>query len=176
MLETLYDSVLIPLSQWIEQHQAAMLGAVFFISFAESIILLSILVPSTVLLAGIGASFAATDGKIELMWLAASAGAVAGDSTSLAMGRCFRNDISRIWPFSRYPDLVKRSETVFRQWGWFALIVSKFAYGVRPFIPLTAGMLSMPLASFLLLSAISSVLWAAVALGVGFGAVHIINY
>jgi len=51
---TLYDYVLIPLSQWLGQHQVATQAEAFLISFAESIVLLSILLPSTVLLKGRG--------------------------------------------------------------------------------------------------------------------------
>ncbi|MEO0809453.1 MAG: DedA family protein [Pseudomonadota bacterium] len=176
MPELLESDVLPALLRWIEQHQGLAVAAVFFIGFAESIVLLAVLVPSTILLAGIGSSFAATGGSIELLWISGAVGATAGDSASFAIGRYFRDDLPRIWPFRRYPMLLERSELVFRQWGWFALIASKFAFGVRPFVPLTAGALSMPFIGFLVLSAISCILWAGTALGIGYGLARAIAY
>ncbi len=155
---------------WLTTHQSFAAVLVFVLGFAESIVLIAILVPSSVLLAGIGASYAASGGSLEILWLAGALGAAAGDAASFGMGHYLRDDAARTWPFRRYPELARRGRKVFERWGWFALVISKFAFGVRPFVALTAGIVAMPLMNFLVASLISSVLWAGAALGFGYAA------
>lgn len=165
------NALITAITDWLASHQGFAALLVFLLGFAESIVLIAILVPSSVLLAGIGASYAASGGALELLWLAGASGALAGDATSFAMGHYLRDDAARTWPFRRYPELTRRGRQVFERWGWFALVVGKFAFGVRPFVALTAGIVEMPLGNFLIASLMSCILWAGAALGFGYAAV-----
>ena len=154
-------------------HQFAAI-AVFWLGFAESIVLLAVVVPSTLLFAGIGAAYAGSGGSLEVPWLAGAAGAVCGDTASYAIGRWLRHDVPRAWPFRRYPQLFARSSDIFRRWGWFAIILGKFTFGLRPLVPVSAGIVTMPLTHFILASAVSCILWAGLALGFGYAAVQLL--
>ncbi len=158
---------------WLDNHQSYAILAVFCAGFAESIVLLAILVPSSLFLAGIGSSYSAIGGPIGLLWIAATAGAVLGDSISFAMGRYLQHDIPRLWPFRQYPALIERSHYVFHRWGWFAFILGKFSFGIRPFVSVTAGVIAMPARAFIIASVLSSLLWAGAALGFGFALAEI---
>ena len=148
-------------------HQFAVI-VIFWLGFAESIVLLAIIVPSTLLFAGIGAAYAGSGGSLEVLWLAGAAGAACGDTISYAIGRWLRHDVPRAWPFRRYPSLFAQSGDFFRRWGWIAIILGKFTFGLRPLVPVSAGIVTMPLMPFILASAVSCVLWAGLALGFGY--------
>lgn len=168
MVVEFYSSWIETVVAWTEDNLALAMVTVFILAFAESVVLLAILVPSTLIFAGIGAIYATAGDTLALLWLAGSIGAVGGDTFSFSMGRILKDDLDRHWPFRDYPQFLAHSKVVFREWGWFALIASKFAFGLRPFVPLTAGMLAMPTRTFLLASSVAGALWAGVMLGAGF--------
>ena len=168
MVAEFYDSWITIVVTWTKANPALAMLAVFMFAFAESVVVLAILVPSTLIFAGIGALYATAGDTLALLWLAGSLGAICGDAFSFSMGRFFKDNIHAYWPFRDYPTVLARSRKLFREWGWFALIASKFAFGLRPFVPLTAGMLAMPVRIFFVASSVSGVLWAGVMLGAGF--------
>jgi membrane protein DedA with SNARE-associated domain len=55
------------------------------------------------------------------------------------------------------------------KWGALALVGSKFLGMLRPFAPVMAGTIAMPLGRFLLASAAGALLWAGVFLSPGYG-------
>lgn len=66
------------------------------------------------------------------------------------------------------PDsCVKHTENIFERWGATSLIVAKFVPGFATVAPPLAGAMRLPLASFLLYSAVSAGLWAFAAVGAG---------
>lgn len=142
---------------------------VFALGFAESIALISLFVPSTILFLGISTAHSAAGGSFVPIWLAGAAGACIGDLVSYAIGRYFKNDIHRIWPFTRFPDLLPKGRAMFEKWGMLSVVIGKFLGMLRPFLPVVAGMMDMPWALFLFASAVSSLLWAGVFLAPGYG-------
>ena len=150
-------------------NQALAAPICFGLGFGESIAFVSLLLPSSALFLGIGGIVSAAGGSFTTLWLAGSAGAFLGDVLSYAAGRYYRGDVGRIWPFSRYPTLVPRSQAVFERWGGLSIVGGKFIGGLRPFLPVAAGMMSMPWPAFLVSSALSCLLWAGVFMAPGFG-------
>ena len=168
MITELYAVWTTAVVDWTETNPALAMLVVFGLAFAESIVLLAAFVPSTVIFAGIGAIYATAGDTLVLLWLAGSLGALCGDACSFSMGRILKDDLHEYWPFRDYPGMLDYSRSIFQEWGWFALIASKFTFGLRPFIPLSAGMFAMPTRVFLLASSAAGVLWAGVMLGAGF--------
>lgn len=142
---------------------------VFALGFAESIVLVSLFVPSTALFLGLGALHSAAGGEFWPVWLAGASGSFAGDCVSYAVGRWFKADVVKLWPISRYPELVPKGQALFQRWGALSIVGSKFVGGLRPFVPVVAGAMSMPWAIFIIGSAASSLLWAGVFLSPGYG-------
>ena len=62
---------------------------------------------------------------------------------------------------------VTQTESRFARWGVWSLVIAKFVPGFSTVAPPIAGSLKMPLASFLLASAIGAALWAGLALTAG---------
>jgi membrane protein DedA with SNARE-associated domain len=142
---------------------------VFALGFAESIAFVSLFVPSSIIFLGVGAMHSAAGGAFWPVWLAGAAGACAGDCLSYALGRYFKHDVGRVWPFRKFPDLVPRGQILFERWGVLSIVIGKFVGGLRPFVPVAAGILSMPWTLFLFGSATSSLIWAGIFLAPGYG-------
>lgn len=144
-------------------------AVVFALGFAESIALVSLFVPSTFLFLAIGTAHSAAGGSFWPIWLAGAAGAVIGDVVSYLLGRYFKNDVHKIWPVSKFPDLIPKGRALFERWGMLSIVFGKFIGALRPFVPIVAGMMDMPWALFLIASIVSSLLWAGIFLAPGYG-------
>lgn len=142
---------------------------VFALGLAESLVVVSLFVPSTVLFLAIGTAHSAAGGEFVPIWMAGAAGAVVGDLASFGFGRHLKGDISKVWPFRQHPRSLARGRLMFQKRGMMTIIVGKFLGNARPFLPIIAGAMRMPLPAFAIASVISSLLWAGVFLAPGFG-------
>jgi len=165
MLNDIASSVL----TFVEQNIALVEPMVFSLGLAESTMFLSLLVPSSVLLVGIGGLHSAAGGEFWSVVAAASVGAWAGDIGSFAIGRYFKDDIVRVWPLNRHKDWYEATRLFVARRGAPGIVISKFFGMLRPFVPALAGAAGMAWPVFLISSAISCVLWAAVFLAPGYG-------
>jgi undecaprenyl-diphosphatase len=166
------ETYLAPLLEWLQQHPHWAGFAVFLTAMLESLLLVGLFLPGSVLMFGFGALVAA--GAMELwptlLW--AVLGAVAGDGTSFLIGRHFHQRLRVMWPFYKYPRLMARGVDFFHHHGGKSIILARFVGPVRPILPAVAGMLNMPTGRFFLFNAFSAVLWAPAYLlpGLMFGA------
>jgi membrane protein DedA with SNARE-associated domain len=151
------------------EHIALAEPIVFALGFAESLVFVSLLVPSSALFVAIGGIHGAAGGSLLTTALAGGLGAFLGDIVSYALGRYFKADVGNVWPFTRNPGWYVASVAFFRQWGFLSVLGGKFLGFMRPFIPVVAGASSMPFPLFVLASATSSLVWAAVFLSPGYG-------
>ena len=145
---------------WVAQHPHTIWVAIFLVSVAESLAVVGLFIPGTVLMFGVGAL--AGKGVVDL-WAAlawAAAGAVTGDGLSYWLGYRYRERLREFWPFSRYPALLKRGEAFFLQHGGKSVLLGRFIGPVRPVVPVVAGMLGMPPARFYLVNVLSALGWA----------------
>jgi membrane protein DedA with SNARE-associated domain/membrane-associated phospholipid phosphatase len=156
---------------FITHHSALAYGAIFLISLSESLALIGLIVPGTVIMFGVGAIVATGSLGLKPALLLAAAGAVAGDGISYWLGHHYREELRRIWPFSRYPDMLKRGETFFHRHGGKSVLFGRFVGPVRPVIPIVAGMLGMGPLHFSIVNVLSAIGWALVYIlpGVFFG-------
>src|SRR3546814_12245310 len=65
-----------------------------------------------------------------------------------------------VWPFARYPQLLDRSEAVFRRNALKGIVIARYIGPIRPFVPAVAGMARMPIKRYLPASALAAVTWA----------------
>jgi len=157
---------------FITHHPALVYGAIFLISLSESLALVGLIVPGTVIMFGVGAIVATGSLGLKPVLLLAAAGAVAGDGISFWLGRHYQEELREIWPFSRYPGMLKNGETFFRRHGGKSVMFGRFVGPVRPVIPVVAGMLDMSPLHFGAVNVLSAMGWAFVYIlpGVFFGA------
>jgi len=142
---------------------------VFVMGFAEGIPGLSLLIPSTGLFLVIGGIHGAAGGSFVPIWLAASIGAVLGDVVVYLIARRYKEEVVRLPLFDRYPGFLSQGRIIVERWGVLAVVGGKFLTLLRPFVPAVAGMLGMPLWQFIPASVASSLAWAAIFLGPGYG-------
>lgn len=148
------------------QHYGPLI--VGLLAFGESLALVSLLIPATVLLVGIGALIGVAGGiDFAPVWAGAVIGAVLGDLVSYAAGRRYKQGIVSIWPFYKYPDLLERGEAFVRKHGPWGVFAGRFFGPLRAFVPLAAGIFAMPLFLFAMVSIASAMTWALLLLAPG---------
>jgi undecaprenyl-diphosphatase len=144
----------------ITQHSLLAYVVIFMISLSESLAIVGLLVPGTVIMFGVGAVVAA--GKLSLfpVLLMAMTGAVIGDGISYWLGHHYRDRLIDVWPFSRYPRMLKKGEEFFLRQGGKSVLLGRFVGPVRPVIPVVAGMLGMRPLRFSIVNILSAIGWA----------------
>lgn len=148
------------LLNFISAHSYLSYGAVFLISLSESLAIIGLVIPGTVIMFGIGAVI--TTGSLSLLPVLAfaAAGAIAGDGISYWLGRRYRDRLRGVWPFSRYPAILHKGEEFFHKHSRKSVILGRFVGPVRPVIPVVAGMMGMPPLSFTVVNVVSAIAWA----------------
>lgn len=135
--------------------------AVGFVVFAESGLLIGILLPggdTTLLLAG---SFAAT-GRLPLipLLLIIVTAAIIGDNVGYEIGkrtgkRIFRKKESFLFD----PDHLLTAEKFYEKHGGKTIILARFVPMVRTFAPLVAGVGKMPRRRFMFFNVVGALIW-----------------
>jgi membrane protein DedA with SNARE-associated domain len=144
----------------VRHHQSWAPAIVFILAFGESLAFVSLLLPATAILFGVGGLIGAADIAFWPIWCAAALGAVFGDWFSYWLGCRYSYAIARVWPLSRRPDLLPRGEAFFKKWGTFGVFVGRFFGPLRSVMPLVAGICGMRQLPFQIANLVSAVLWA----------------
>ena len=153
----------------VRSHIALVEPIVFILGFCESIAVVSLFIPSSVLFLAIGGMHSAAGGQFWTTCLAGGTGAFLGDIASYVAGRYLKNDIGGLWPFNTRPEWYAATLGIFKRWGFLSILGGKFLGFARPFLPVVAGASQMGWPSFLAASALSSLAWAGVFLAPGYG-------
>ena len=160
-----------------QDHAEWAVPIVFLLAFAESLVLVSLLVPATIILIGVGALIGISQLAFMPLWLAATIGAVLGDWLSFWLGQHYHEPISRMRPFAKRPDLLARGHRFFLKWGVYGVFFGRFFGPLRASVPLAAGACGMSAVAFQWANVTSAALWAASLLGPGaMGLPTVIDY
>lgn len=156
------------LSEFLREHQAwagVVLGA---ITFLESLVLIGAFVPATALMVLAGSLIAAgvIDPITVILWC--SAGAIAGDAVSYAIGR--RMGMRALHhPFLRpHRRKIARTRLFVRRYGSASIFIGRFFGPLRAFAPLAAGLLRMSHRKFQIANLVSAFVWVPVMLAPGY--------
>ncbi len=152
---------------FVSAHEAWAAPICFVLAFAESLAFVSFVVPSTVMLVGVGALIGASELSFVEIWIGTALGACLGDWLSYWLGRRFGPAIGRKWPFNRYPTLLPRGQAFVERWGVPGIALGRFFGPLRAITPLVAGMCAMPFWKFQVANVGSAALWAFVILAPG---------
>jgi membrane protein DedA with SNARE-associated domain len=164
-----FDTLTMMLLDFVRAHHSWAPYIVGALAFAESLAIVSLLVPSTVLLLGIGALAAASGLEFWPLWLGAAVGAIFGDWVSYAIGYRFKHAVFRVWPLSSHRQLSDRGERFFARWGAWGVFLGCFIGPMRAVVPLVAGVFSVPMMLFQIATIASAFVWAFVMLAPGAG-------
>jgi len=145
---------------FVQSHSAWAAPIVFILAFCESFAFVSLIVPATVILFGIGGLIGASGIDFWPIWITAVLGAVAGDWLAYALAFRFKAKIAHVWPLSRDPKLLGHGAAFFQRWGTLAVFVGRFFGPLRAAVPLVAGGCGMPWLKFQGANVASALVWA----------------
>ncbi len=168
------DSFTTPVIDVVRDHQAWAAPIVAVLAFGESLAVLSLLIPATVMLLGIGALLGAAgiglaSAEFWIIWAAGAFGAFLGDWLSYEFGRSVGERARTSWPLSRQPELVQRAEAYVARFGVWGVFLGRFFGPLRALVPLVAGMFEMARWSFQGANIASAAVWAFAMLAPGAG-------
>lgn len=152
-------------------------GAPFIIgalAFGESLAIVSLFIPATMILLALGALTAAAGLDFWSVWIGAAIGASLGDMVSYALGFRFKHRALTIWPLTRYPDMISRGKRFVLRYGAWGLFAGRFFGPVRAVAPLIAGVFAMPFVLFQAVTLASAMVWAFAMLAPGAGIVALL--
>lgn len=158
---------------FIQAYAAWVVPAALALAFFKSLAFVSLVVPSSLVVALIVALVQMSDTRLWPVWIAVSIGAALGDWVSYEIGLRLKDRAREIWPFTRHPDLMPRGERFFFRWGAMSVVMCRFFSPLRATVPLLCGMFEMPAAAFQIANWLSAFLWAAVMLLIGEGVLHV---
>jgi len=145
---------------FISHHRELTYAAVFLTSLSVSLAFVGLLVPGTALMFGFGAVVATGSLHLWPVLLLAFFGALLGDGASYWLGLLYQERLMSIWPFSRYPGMIKNGEAFFRRHGGKSVLFGRFVGPIRPVIPVVAGMFGMSPVRFVIINVLSASGWA----------------
>jgi membrane protein DedA with SNARE-associated domain len=158
---------------FVREHRVLMPVVVFILAFGESLAFVSLIFPFWGMLVALGALVGAS-GSLDfwLVMTAAAVGAALGDWLSYWLGYHYHDQIARMWPINRYPDLLPKGRKFFDKWGAWAIVIGRFSGPLRASVPIVAGAVEMPKLTFQIANWTSAFLWAFVLLAFGDGLAH----
>ncbi|MEQ1695019.1 MAG: DedA family protein [Hyphomicrobiaceae bacterium] len=154
--------------EFVRTHEVWAAPIVFLLAFGETLAFLSLLLPATVILLAIGGLIGASGIHFMPVWIAAIAGSIIGYGISYFIGLYFKNDIEKIWPFSRYPQMIPHGKSFFEKYGAYGVFMGHFFGPLRAVVPVVAGMYAMPQIPFQIANILSAIVWATGMLAPGF--------
>ena len=99
------------------------------------------------------------------LFLAGTLGGMAGDCVGYAVGRVFHEKAK---DYRFYQIAQPRIEKLIDKFGGFAIVISKYIYGIRAAMCVFYGIGKMPFLRFIVLDAISCSIWALLLAGTGY--------
>jgi membrane protein DedA with SNARE-associated domain len=148
------------ITTWLHTHPNHAVIITFLVAFAESLAIIGTLVPGSITMTAIGILAGSGVMRIDLTFMAAILGAVAGDGVSYMIGSTFSERLVQIWPFRRYPRWIAYGKEYFARHGGNSVLIGRFFGPLRSIIPMIAGMLRMSRLHFFFANVISGIGWS----------------
>jgi membrane protein DedA with SNARE-associated domain len=158
------ESIAEAIVEFVKAREAWAAPIVFLLAFGESIAFVSLILPFWGMLVAIGALIAGAPAQFVAIWIAASVGAALGDWFSYWLGYHYHDRIAKMWPLSRYPDLLPQGHAFFEKYGAWAIVLARFSGPFRASVPIVAGAAEMNWVTFQIANWGSAFLWALVLL------------
>lgn len=147
------------LEHFVTQSTTYTLVAIALVAFLESLALVGLILPGTVMMAALGALIGSGDVNFWHAWMAGIVGCLLGDWISFWLGWRFKKPLHR-WAFIRKNKaLLDKTEHALHQHSMFTILVGRFVGPTRPIVPMVAGMLDLPITKFFPPNIIGCLLW-----------------
>lgn len=162
-----FDSLIQTALEFVREQQSWAPFIVFVMALLESIVGLSLAVPSTPIFVGVGALIGASNIPFWPIFAGVALGGFIGDWISYWLGRRFKEPVLNWKAVKDRPQIIERTKGIVEKWGIAAVFVCRFISPIRSFVPFVAGMFQMPFWLFQLANASSAIVWAYVLLAPG---------
>lgn len=127
---------------------------------AETTAFLSILIPSTPVLAAVGALAATGALSFTSLFVGATIGALIGSTFSYWLGWRYGSTVLKMRPLRDHPEMVEKTQAAFTKYGPATILIGHFTTIFRPVVFLMAGMSGMTFARFAFWNTLGCVAWA----------------
>ncbi|VFS66528.1 Inner membrane protein yabI [Raoultella planticola] len=125
------------LEHFITQSTVYSLIAVMLVAFLESLALVGLILPGTVMMAGLGALIGSGDVNFWQAWLAGIIGCLLGDWISFWLGWRFKKPLHR-WSFmKKNKALLDKTEHALHQHSMITILIGRFVGPTRPLVPMS---------------------------------------
>lgn len=145
---------------FIERNQDWLPLIMVVFAAAETTAFLSILIPSTPVLAAVGALAATGAVGFLPLWIGATIGALIGSTFSYWLGRRYGTHVLTMRPLRDQPEMVEKTQAAFAKYGPVTILIGHFTTIFRPVVFLLAGLSRMTVPRFLFWNALGCVTWA----------------
>ncbi len=139
----------------------------FLFAFGESVALISLLFPATIVLLGVGGLVGAGSLDFWPLWVAATFGAGIGNWFSYWLGAKFGLGVFQFWPLRNYPGLEARGEQFLKRYGFTGIFLGQFLGPLRASVPLVCGIFRMDMLRYQVTSWLACAVWTATLLAPG---------
>ncbi len=163
------------ITHYITTHPEVGLICTIIIAFAESMPILGTVIPGSVTMTAIGILIGKNALPLGTTFLLAVIGALIGDTLGYWLGKHYQDRIHKVWPFKRYPKMLKLGRAFFKKHGGKSIVIGRFIGPTRSSVPLIAGLLTLSWPRFIIAVIPSAILWAALYLfpGILLGAISL---
>ena len=155
-LDALIDTVL----GFVRENEPWAFWIALVFAMGETTAFISILIPSTAILMGVGALVATGQIAFLPIWAGASIGAVIGSFLSYGIGWRYGEAILSARPFRNHATLIERGNAAFRRWGVLAVLIGHFFGPLRAVVFVMAGTARMRPLYFAAINVPGCLLWA----------------
>ncbi len=143
----------------LEQSVEWALFVVAVVTFLESLALVGLVLPGTVIMASLGALIGSGHISLYPAWAAGFIGCLLGDWLSFYIGWKFQGPLHRWQYLKKHQALLNKTEHALHNHSVATILIGRFVGPTRPLIPLIAGMLELPARRFLPPSLFGCIMW-----------------
>ena len=143
----------------------ALIGA---ISFFESLAVVGIFCPGSVLIVFAGFLAAHGKGDFSLLVAVAAGGSLGGDLLSYFLGARYGSAFINLRLMHKRKELMRKAQIFFLEHGGKSVFFGRFLGFLRPFIPFVAGTAQMRPGIFFFYALVSGILWGIAYPGLGY--------
>lgn len=144
---------------FVQANQSYAPLVIFLMAMGETIVVVSVFIPSTFLLFAIGGLMAASGVPLMPSLIAGGLGASFGFSIMYLISASMEGRLLTYWPFRNYAGIVAKAAAFSRRWGIWGVVIGHFAGPIRVLIPIVAGISRMPPVPFMLANFLGAAAW-----------------